>query len=108
MGQLPPNAAFLKNFKTLCLTAGESQQRLGADLVIETENEDAARNLLAIGQGMLAWVAIQGDKSGQNRLLQGLSTSQTNSLVSLSLKLPAADAVQMLKDTQAKRNVRKP
>jgi hypothetical protein len=108
LGQLPPNAAFLKNFKTLCLTAGEAQQNLGAELVIETENEDAARNLVAIGQGLLAWVAMQGDKSGHNRLLQGLATAQTNSLVSLSLKLPAADAVQMLKDAQARKGARRP
>ncbi len=108
LGQLPPNVAFLRNFKSLVLTAQEAQENLVADLVVEAENEDAARNLLAVGQGLLAWTAFQGDKAGANKLLQGLSTAQKDSYVTMSLKLPAADVVQLLSDLQARRGPGRP
>ncbi len=104
---LPADAAFLKNLKSLSLGAGETQDNVAVELVVEAENEEVARNLVAIGQGLLAWSAFQGDKSGANKWLQAISTTQKDSFVSLRLKMPASQAIQMLKDAQGHKKARR-
>ena len=70
--QFAPNVEILKHFKTLNLSANEAENHLSIDLGAETESEEAARNLQAMAQGLLAWVSFQGDRTGVSRWLQGL------------------------------------
>ncbi len=101
--QFAPNAEILKHFKTMNVSANEAEEHLKIDLGVEAESEEAARTLQAMAQGLLAWVAFQGDQTGAARWLQGLSVAQKGSLVSASLKLPAVDAIQILKNGGAKK-----
>jgi hypothetical protein len=101
--QFAPNVEIFRHFKTMNLAANEGQDQLGVELGIEAESEDAARNLQAMAQGLLAWTAIQGDKTGASRWLQGLSVAQKGAQVSASLKLPTVDVIQMLKDGQGRK-----
>jgi hypothetical protein len=106
LGQFAPNVEILKHFKTMKLRADEAQTNLVVEVSIGTENEDAARNLQAMTQGLLAWVAFQGDKAANNKLLQGLAITQKDTMVSATLKVSATDAVQMLKGVGAARGPR--
>jgi hypothetical protein len=101
--QFAPNAEILKHFKTMNLSANEAEDHVSVDLGVEAESEEAARNLQAMAQGLLAWVSFQGDQTGASRWLQGLSVAQKGALVSASLKVPAVDVIQILKNGGAKK-----
>jgi hypothetical protein len=100
---LPPGVAFLRSVKTLSLSAGETGGTLEAELTFESESEESARNLLAIAQGLLAWSSFQDAKPANGKLLQALSTAQKGSLVTLHLRLPAAEAVRLIEEKQTRK-----
>lgn len=101
LSQLAPQAAMLKALKMLTFSATETDNNLALELVLEAENEEAAKNILIFNQGLLALASMQGKQSPWTRMLQGISARQTNSTVRASLNVSAAELVQMMKDANA-------
>jgi len=80
---------------------------LAADLTLTAGTEEAAKQILAIGQGLLALMALQTDKPEATKLAQALAVKQDGLSVVVTLRLPAGDAVELIKQHQAKQ-ARKP
>ena len=99
--QLAPQAAMLKTLKTLNFSATERENQLALELSVEAENEEAAKGLLTINRGLLALAAMQAGQSPWAKMLQSISTSQTNATVAASFQTPAADLLQAIRDTNS-------
>ena len=95
--QIAPQAAMLKALKTLNFSATETENKLALELALEAENDEAAKNILTINRGLLAVAAMQAGQSPWAKMLQGISTTQTNSTVAASFRVPAADLIQAIK-----------
>jgi hypothetical protein len=98
LSQYATNNAILKVFKSVVFCAGETDDNFVLDLSVETDNEDNAKNVLAMMQGFLATAAMQGgDRGPQAKLLEGLTTSQKDSTLTATLKVSMNDLIQMIK-----------
>ena len=59
-----PNAAVLRLAKEARLQIGEAQGQLKATLNLDTSDEDVARQMATVGQGLLALMKLQQDNPG--------------------------------------------
>jgi hypothetical protein len=100
LSQFATNNAVLKVFQGVAFSAAEVDDQFLLNLSLEAENEDAAKNVLAIMQGVLASATMQGDRNPAAKFLEGISTGQKDSAITASLKMPTADLLPMLKAMQ--------
>jgi len=97
-----PNAAVFKQSKMVRLNIGEAQQQLQATLTLETDSEAVAKQIEVVGRGLIGLMALQNDKPESAKLAQALSVQQSGASVAVSLALPAAEVVEMMKAAGAK------
>jgi len=102
-----PNAAIFRLSKMVRLQIGEPQGRLTATLTLDANDEEVAGQMASVGQGLLALVKLQQDKSGAAKLAEGLSLEQKGTSVVTSFGLPAEDVVNSLKADAAKKAEKK-
>ena len=92
-----PNAAVLKLAKMARLEVGEAQGQLKATLNLEAGDEEVAKQMASVGQGLLALMKLQRDKPGSVKLAEALSLKQDGAGVVVALAVPAADAIEVMK-----------
>lgn len=98
-----PNAAVLKQAKLLTLKVAENQRKLEATLKLDTESETVAKQVEAIGRGLIAVLSLQREKPEALKLSQGLEVQQTGAAVTVKLALPSDEVVEMIKAAEARK-----
>lgn len=102
-----PNAVLLRLAKMAQLQVGEAQGQLRATLNLEADDEDVAKQLALVGQGLLALMKLQKDNPGSVKLAEALSLKQNGAGVVASLAIPPADAIELLKADAARKTRKK-
>jgi hypothetical protein len=102
-----PNAAIFRLSKVIQLDIGEAHQQLSARLTLTANDEEIARNIASIAQGLLALVKLQGgDNPDAAKLANALALKQDGAVTTCTLKVPAGDFVSMMK-ADAERKAKK-
>jgi len=99
--QVAPQAAMLKALKTLNFSATETESKLALELSVEAESEESARSLLTINRGLLALASMQAGQAPLAKMLQSIAITQTNATMAVTLHVPAADLIQVMKDANS-------
>ncbi len=102
-----PNAALFRLAKMARLEVGEAQGQLRATLSLEAEDEDVARQMASVGQGLLALMKLQKDNPGSVKLADALSLKQEGAGVTATLAVPTADAIELIKADAARKAQKK-
>ncbi len=71
-----PNAAMFRLAKAARLQVGEAQGQLKATLNLEAGDEEVAKQMVSVGQGLLALMKLQQDNPGSVKLAEALSLKQ--------------------------------
>lgn len=98
-----PNSAVLKQSNMATLLVGETKGNVEANLMLDTDTADIARQLETIGKGLIGLMTIQKDKPQSQKLAEFLSVKSEGATATLRLALPANDAVEMIKADQARK-----
>jgi hypothetical protein len=98
-----PNSAVLKQSNMATLLVSESQGNAQANLILDTDTADVAKQLEAVGKGLLGLMALQKEKPDSPKLVQFLSVKSDGPSVTIHLAMPANDAVEMIKADQARK-----
>lgn len=97
-----PNAAILRQSKMVVLTVSESQRKLEATLALEADTEEIAKQIEAVGRGLIGLMSLQPKPEAQ-QFAQSLAVEQEGLVVQVRLALSADDAVQLMKDDAARK-----
>jgi hypothetical protein len=92
-----PNAALLRLAKMARLQMGAAQGKLKATLNLETSDEDVARQMASVGQGLLALMKLQKDNPGSVKLAEALTLKQDGAGVVASLAISTDEAIELMK-----------
>ena len=102
-----PNAAILKLAKMARLEVGEAQGQLKATLNLQADDEEVAKQMASVGQGLLALMKLQKDNPGSVKLAEALSLKQDGAGVVAALAVPVADAIELMKADAARKAEKK-
>jgi hypothetical protein len=92
-----PNAALLRMAKMARLEIGESQGQLKVTLNLEAGDEEVCKQMLSVGQGLVALMKLQQDAPVSVKLAEGLTLKQDGTGVVATLVVPTADAIKFMK-----------
>jgi hypothetical protein len=98
-----PNAAIFRLSKLIRLQVGETQRRLTASLSLETNDEETAKQVSSVVQGLAALVKLQQAKPELVKLADALLLKQDGSGLVATLSLPADDVVAFIKADAARK-----
>jgi hypothetical protein len=98
-----PTAVLFRLAKMGRLQMGEAQGQVKGTLILEANDEEVARLMAPVGQGLLALMKLQKDNPGLARLAEALALKQDAARVVVSLAVPAADAIELLKADDARK-----
>lgn len=102
-----PNAALFRLAKSARLEVGEIQGQLKATLNLEADDEEVAKQMALVGQGLLALMKLQKDNPGSVKLAEGLALKQDGAGVVASLAVPTADVIELMKADAARKAQKK-
>jgi hypothetical protein len=103
-----PSAAFFKLAKTARVQLGETRQQLTLTAHLEANDDEVAKYMTSIGQGLLALAKMQTEKPDGVKLASAVTLKQQGTEVLATLQLPASDIIEMMKaDTARKEKHRK-
>jgi hypothetical protein len=98
-----PVVQMLKNVNTVALSAGEKGDQVRAELKLGAPNEDTAKEVKGVAQGFVSILTLLKDNPGAQKLAKSLDTVQNGGVVTVNLKLPVAEIIQMMKDAESKK-----
>jgi hypothetical protein len=99
-----PNAAVLRLSKSLRLQIGELDHQIKGTLSAQANDEEVAKNIAAVAQGLASFVKLQQEKPQAVKLAEALSFKQDGAAVLVTLAIPSDDAVAMLKAGNLKKS----
>lgn len=102
-----PNAAILKLARLASFQLGESGQEVKATLNLEANDEDVARNMHSIAQGLISLMKLQKEKPVAMKIAEAIDLQQDGPAVNARLKLPAEDVIELIKAHAARKEQRK-
>ena len=102
-----PNADIFRLSKQGRLQLSEAQGQIIGVLSLEANNEEVAGHMASIAQGLISLMKLQQEKPETVKLAQGLALKQDGSHVTVSLSLPATDAVEIMKADAARKAQKK-
>ncbi len=102
-----PNAALLRLAKAARLEVGVTQGHLRATLNLEAADETVAKQMVLVGQGLMALIKLQKDNPGSVKLAEGLSLKQDGAELVASVTASDADVVELMKADAAKKAQKK-
>jgi len=102
-----PNAALFRLSKEAYLQVGEAQGQLKATLKLDANDEDTARQMASVGQGLLALMKLQKDDPGSVQLAEALSLKQDGVSVTATLAVPIDQAIALVKAGAARKAEKK-
>jgi hypothetical protein len=102
-----PNAALFRLSKQGLLQLSAAQGQLSGLLSLEAKDEEVARNMASIAQGLISLMKLQQEKPEAVKLAQCLALKQDGSRVTLSLSMALGDAVDIMKADAARKAQKK-
>jgi hypothetical protein len=103
VGGSDANAAVFRLSKSLKFDIGEEQQKVTARLQLSASDDDVARQIASVGEGLISLMKLQRDRPEASKLANALSLKQDANDVVVSFSIPAGDAVAFLKADAARR-----
>jgi hypothetical protein len=97
-----PNAALLRLARMARLQASETHGELKATLNLAANDDDVARQMAAVGQGLVTLMRLRKDDVASVRLAEALSLKQVGTGVVVSLALPSEQAIELIKANLAR------
>jgi hypothetical protein len=92
-----PNAALLRLSKVAHLQIGEAQKQVTATLSVEANDEEVAKQMASVGQGLVGLLKLQQEKPQSVKLAEAISLKQDGAGVVATLAMPADDVVELMK-----------
>lgn len=102
-----PKTAMLRLAKAARLEVGEAQGQLKALLNLEAEDEEVARQIASVGQGLLALMKLQKDNPGSVKAAEALALKQQGAGVVVTLTVPTSEAIELMKAGAARKAQKK-
>jgi hypothetical protein len=102
-----PNAAMLKLSKMIRLQVGEVQKQLHATLSLQANDEEVARHIASIAQGLVSLLKLQTDKPDATKLADAITLKQEGNAVVANLTVPSQVVLDMIKNDQARKAKKK-
>jgi hypothetical protein len=88
----------------LRLQIGELDHQIKGTLSAQANDEEVAKNIAAVAQGLASFVKLQQEKPQAVKLAEALSFKQDGAAVLVTLAIPSDDAVAMLKAGNLKKS----
>jgi hypothetical protein len=98
-----PNAALFRLSRMARLQVSEGQGQLRATLNLEASDDEVAKQMATVGQGLVALMKLQKDNPGSAKLAEALSLKQDGASVVVSLAIPTAEAIEIAKGEAARK-----
>ena len=98
-----PNAALFRLSRMARLQVSEGQGQLRATLNLEASDDEVAKQMATVGQGLVALMKLQKDNPGSAKLAEALSLKQDGASVVVSLAIPTAEAIEIAKAEAARK-----
>jgi hypothetical protein len=76
---------------------------LRATLNLEASDDEIAKQMATVGQGLVALMKLQKDNPGSAKLAEALSLKQDGASVVVSLAIPTAEAIEIAKAEAARK-----
>jgi hypothetical protein len=92
-----PHAALFRLAQGVTFDLGEIQQQVTARLNLQANDEEVAKHMTAIGQGVVSLMKLQKEKPESVKMAEALSVKQDGAMVVGTLSLPANDVVELMK-----------
>jgi hypothetical protein len=102
-----PNTAILRLAKAARLQVGEVQGQLRANLTLEASDEEVARQMATVGQGLVALMKLQKDNPGSVKLAEALTLKQDGTGLVASLAVSTTEAIELMKADAARKAQKK-
>ena len=102
-----PGAALFRLAKSARLQIGEAQGQLKATLSLEANDEEVARQMGWVGQGLVALMKLQRDNPGSAKLAEALALKQDGTSLVVTLALSTDEAVGLMKADAARKAQKK-
>ena len=102
-----PTATLFRLAKMGWLQLGEAQGQLKGTLNLEANDEEVARLMGWVGQGVLALMKLQKGSPVSAKFAQALALKQDRAGVVVSLTMPANDAIGLMKADAARKGQKK-
>lgn len=99
--------ALLRLAKAVRLEVGEAQGKVLAVLNLEANDDDVAKQMVSVGQGLLALMKLQKDNSGSVKLAEAIALKQDGIAVTATLAVATADAIELMKANAARKTQKK-
>jgi hypothetical protein len=98
-----PNAALFRLSRMARLQVSEGQGQLRATLNLDASDDEIAKQMATVGQGLVALMKLQKDNPGSAKLAEALSLKQDGASVVVSLAIPTAEAIEIAKAEAARK-----
>jgi hypothetical protein len=98
-----PSAVFFRLAKMGRLQIGEAQGQLKGTLNVEANDEEVARLMAWVGQGVLALMKLQKGNPSLAKLAEALALRQDGAGVVVSLAMPTDEAIGLMKADAARK-----
>jgi hypothetical protein len=102
-----PGAAIFRLSKMMQLQVREANQKVTATLSLATSDEEVAKQITSIGQGLVALMKLQTTKPEAAKLADAVAISQDSAGVVATLAIPSNDLIELLKNVSAKKAEKK-
>lgn len=101
IGSIPPQARVLQMAEAGRLALGESGEKLTLNLALRAKTAEASAQMRQVVEGLVALVSLSDSTDKDlSALVKSLKVTNTDTLVSLNVDFPVADAIQKAADKQ--------
>jgi hypothetical protein len=98
LGDKDPHAAVFRLSKTIRFEVGEEQKRLRANMQLIAGDEEVAKQIASIGQGLISLIKLQQqDHPEAGKFADALTLKQDANEVTVTMSIASSDAVDLLK-----------
>ena len=98
-----PKTAMLRLAKAARFDVREVQGQLKALLNLEAEDEEVARQMVSVGQGLVALMKLQKDNPGSVKVAEALALKQQGAGVVVTLAVPTSEVIELMKAGAARK-----
>jgi uncharacterized protein (UPF0147 family) len=98
-----PNAAILRLTKLLRVEVGEAQQQVTATITMVGNDEEVAKNITSIAQGLVSLMKMRKDKPEAVKIAEAISVKQDGAVAVSTFAMPTTDVIELLKASAARK-----
>ena len=102
-----PHNALFRLSKLVRLRIGQAGEQVTATLSLDASDNEVAKNMAGVGQGLVSLMKLQKEKPELIKLAEAISLKQDGASVVATAAMPANDVVAMMKADAARKAQRK-